>query len=179
MKKIGILLAFLCLATGSFAQDFEKGGNYICLGYGFDPYYKPLGHYGVGPIILNYEHGVTDVLGIGRIGAGGGFAATFYPGTYYNGIRYTGYRFSITARATYHFEFDIPKLDVYAGIGGALHIDREPYTSVFLVNSYRNSVRGSHYVFAGVRYFFVPAFGVFVEAGHGHRAAAGGMVFAF
>jgi hypothetical protein len=179
MKKY-LIFAICALSIGSsYGQDFVKGGNYVTLGYGFDPYYRPLGNFGIGPVVATYERGITDILGIGRIGAGGGVSAAFYPGTYSNGLTYTGSRFSIMGRGTYHFEFDIPKMDVYAGAGFAVNIDKEPYYTYSWNYGFTNRVRFSHYAFAGIRYYFTDLFGVFAEVGHGHRAVTGGMVFAF
>lgn len=200
MKKA--LLFFICiLATGLMnAQDFRKDGNYVNVGYGLDPWGPALitsnsgsvKRVNVGPIMVMYERGVTDVLGIGRIGAGGGLAQSFYSQTHtYFGIenRYNSSRTSIVARGTYHFEFDVPKLDVYAGVGAALHIysDKDevysPFSSSADANGYvvTNDARvgGGHYIFAGVKYYFTDAFGVYIEAGHGLAAFNGGLAFAF
>jgi hypothetical protein len=200
MKKAALFI--ICfLATGLLnAQDFRKGGNYVNLGYGLDPWGSPLvtSTFGtvntsnIGPIMLMYERGVTDVLGIGRIGAGGGLAQSFYTQKYtYLGIEERNHtsRTSLIARATYHFEFDIPKLDVYAGVGGGLHIysdkkeDYNPFdsnsnTDGFVVTR-ETRVGGVHYVFAGAKYYFTEAFGVYLEAGHGLVAFNGGLAFAF
>lgn len=212
MKKI-ILAGLLTLITsGSFAQDFEKGGNYITLGYGLDPWGYPSGNaYGVynnykksviGPIVATYERGITDVLGIGRIGVGGGIAQSWYTQkytyAYFNGQYedvYSTSRTSILLRAAYHFEFNVPKMDVYAGLGASINIhsykakewlvDSNPtsptYGQVYQAesNSTRVGQGNFHQVFVGIRYFFTPAFGVYAEAGHGIYALNGGLVFHF
>ncbi len=179
MKKL-FVLSFCMLFSGlTFAQDFEKGGNYVTAGFGFDPFYRPLGYYGIGPVVVGYERGITDILGIGRIGAGGTFGATFYPGTYANGVHYTGTRFSILGRATYHFEFDVPRMDVYAGVGLGVHIINEPYYNYYYAYGLRSRVVVGPRVFGGIRYYFTDVFGVYAEAGYGLSALNGGMVFAF
>lgn len=199
MKKAVII--FCLLVSGlSFGQAFEKGGNYITLGYGLDPWGHPgignaFGTYKksyIGPIMMTYEYGVTDILGIGRIGAGGGVAQSFYTQRYKYGNVEDVYRRSRTAvlvRAAYHFDFGIDKLDVYAGVGGAVYFytdtDKyfDPYDSKADGSGYvlrkNSSVGGGHYVFGGVRYYFTSAFGVYAEAGHGLNAFSGGMVFHF
>ncbi|OFZ56993.1 MAG: hypothetical protein A3D92_20705 [Bacteroidetes bacterium RIFCSPHIGHO2_02_FULL_44_7] len=179
MKKQIICVLFLFLSGFSMGQAFEKGGNYITLGYGFDPFYHPLGVYGAGPIVLGYEYGVTDVVGIGRFGAGGTVGTTFYPGTYSNGVAYLGYRISLLAKVAYHFEFNVPKMDVYAGVGVGGHFGNEPYFNGFGSYGLRSRVRVATHVFAGIRYYFTPAFGVYAEAGYGLSALNGGMVFHF
>lgn len=182
MKKNFAFMLCMLVSGLSFGQDFEKGGHYVTVGYGIDPYYHPFG-WGIGPVVAGYEYGVTDVLGIGRIGAGGSFGASFYPGYYSNGQKYVGTRFSILARVAYHFEFDIPKLDVYAGVSGGVHFRKEPYTEVFILQptkyGYRSDVVPAYHVFGGIRYFFVPSFGVYAEGGYGLSALNAGMVFHF
>jgi len=200
MKK-AVLFIICFLVTGLLsAQDFRKDGNYVSVGYGLDPWGPPLvtsafGTFNttnIGPIMVMYERGVTDVLGIGRIGAGGGLAQSFYTQKHtYLGIedRYFTSRTSLIARATYHFEFDIPKLDVYAGLGGALHLysDKDevynPFSSSADAEGYvvtrDTRVGGVYYVFAGVKYYFTDAFGVYAEVGHGLVAFNGGLAFAF
>lgn len=179
MKKQLLLLVILFSIGNSFAQDFEKGGNYITTGFGFDPFYHPLGYYGIGPVVVGYERGITDILGIGRIGVGGTFAASFYPGTYSNGVKYNGNRFSIMGSAAYHFEFDIPKMDVYAGIHAGVNIINEPYYNYYAVYGLKSRVVPTVGAFGGIRYYFTKVFGVYAEVGYGISAVRGGMVFAF
>ncbi len=200
MKKVLILLCCALVINTAKGQDFEKGGNYITLGYGLDPWGNPYnGTTGfltgstytkstIGPIMLTYERGVTDILGIGRIGAGGAIVQTFYNQTQQSGAykwTYNRSRIGIIARATYHFEFDIPKMDVYAGVGGGVYIntDKDKVPSTFDPNNHTvtrsTSTSGGHYIFAGIRYYFTDAFGVYAEAGHGVSALNGGLTFKF
>jgi len=193
-----MLICCALVVSTTTAQDFEKGGNYVSLGYGLDPWGYPgvagtalLGTYkktAIGPIRLSYERGVTDILGIGRIGAGGSIVQSFYTQKYTNGAyvsTYTRSRLGIIARAAYHFEFDIPKMDVYAGVGGGFYInsDKDKIPNALNPNQYTesrsSSVSGGHYIFAGIRYYFTDAFGVYAEAGHGVSALNGGIVFKF
>ena len=213
MKKIAFALLISLISVPSFSQDFEKGGNYITAGFGLDPWGYPKGNaYGytgngykrtaIGPIVATYERGITDVLGIGRIGVGGGIAQSWYTQKYtytYSGGTYEDVyrtsRTSILLRAAYHFEFDIPKMDFYAGVGASINIhsytDREWYQNtdpsspnfgqIYEEESkYRTVGRGYfHQVYAGIRYFFTPAFGVYAEVGHGVYVLNGGLVFHF
>jgi hypothetical protein len=192
-KAILLFVCVLGLNTVN-AQDFEKGGNYVTIGYGLDPW----GHHvnngnawgnakyrktSIGPSILTYERGVTDVLGIGRIGAGGGIAHSIYTQKWtdnnyeYKDVRQ---RISFIARVAYHFEFDIEKMDVYAGVGAALHhyTDSEK-DNIGFIDSRNTSIGLGHYVFAGIRYYFTDVIGVYAEAGHGLAALNGGLVFKF
>ncbi len=199
MKKVFMLICCALALNTATAQDFEKGGNYVTLGYGLDPWGNPTVGTGslftsgykkstVGPIMLTYERGITDVLGIGRIGAGGAIVQTFYNQKYTTGAYVSTYnrsRLGVIARATYHFEFDIPKMDVYAGVGGGVYFstDKDKVANFLDPNQHtttRNtSVSGGHYIFAGIRYYFTDAFGVYLEAGHGVSAVSGGLAFKF
>jgi len=196
MKKIatGLLLA-LFVSAGVNAQTVEKGDHTINLGFGIDPYHRFSHHHGVtnhkkgsvGPIVLAYDYILTDKLGIGRISVGGILGQSFYNERYAtpaHEYKYNRNRTAIIARAAYHF--DIPKakgLDLYAGVGGGIYINSsvERTTSIngTELKSKSSSTGGAHYVFAGVRYFFTDAFGIYVEAGHGLNAFNGGISFKF
>jgi hypothetical protein len=196
MKK-AVLFIICFLVTGLLsAQDFRKDGNYVKVGYGLDPWGQPLVTFAIGSasrsnigptIMLMYERGITDVLGIGRIGVGGGLAQSFYTQKFTflgNTDTYRRSRTSIVTGATYHFEFDIPKLDVYAGLGAALQFysDKDEVYNLFsssYVVTRDTRVGGGYYVFAGVKYYFTDAFGVYAEVGHGLVAFNAGLAFAF
>lgn len=197
MKTIGILLLSFFIVPATFSQAFEKGANYITLGFGLDPYGKAFkikdgyGHRNtsLGPIILAYEHGITDLLGIGRIGVGGAVAQSFYTsksykdkGAYIYEYKSNTYRTSLALRAAYHFDFGVEKMDVYAGVGEALHVysDTQSYDDPDQFYK-RKSVRvgGGPSVFGGIRYFFANGFGIYAEAGYDISALNGGFVFKF
>jgi len=198
MKTLGIILLSFFLVPNTFSQAFEKGSNFITLGFGLDPYGKAnkysagygYKHTSLGPIILAYEHGVTDLLGIGRIGVGGAVAQTFYTSKSYYKQNKTEYEYksnrsrtTIAFRAAYHFDFGVDKMDVYAGVGGALHFITDTYkTDNPFDPTYgysRRSVSGGPSVFGGIRYLFTPKFGVYAEAGYDISALNGGVVFKF
>lgn len=196
MKKIGIVLMCLIVSPTIFSQAFEKGSNFITLGFGIDPYGKVPKYaagYGytrtaIGPIILAYEHGLTEKLGIGRIGVGGAIAQTFYTGkSYYSNNNYVyksnRSRTSLAFRAAYHFDFGVDKMDVYAGIGGALHVysDTDKTDNPFDPNYNRKrvSIGGGPSIFGGIRYLFTNNFGVYAEAGYDISVLNGGLVFKF
>ena len=200
MKKnfrFALLTAVLFLIPlQNYAQAFEKGANYITLGFGLDPYGKaPRYEEGngykntsFGPIILAYEHGITEKLGIGRIGLGGAVAQSFYTNKSYHKKNYYEYRSNrarttIAFRAAYHFDFGVDKLDVYVGIGGALHIITDTYSTDNPFDpTYgykRKSISGGPSVYGGVRFLFTNHFGMYVEAGYDISALNGGFVFKF
>ncbi len=193
MKNLIALLFVVALGTTTYAQDFEKGGNYITIGYGIDAsglpgsnVYRKLGF---GPVMATYERGITDIIGIGRIGIGGGIAWSHYGYNDYNssiwwlaGNEYltSVNRLNIFVKAPYHFEFDIDGLDVYAGAGLGVRIDSEKYdywNSGVVTEEKRTSVGVDHYIFAGARWYFSDAFGVYLEVGDGISNVNAGVVF--
>lgn len=200
MKNQIIVVLFVLLSGFSMGQAFQNRGNYITLGYGLDPWGHPgignaFGAYKkttIGPLVLTYERGITEKLGIGRIGVGGSFAQSWYTQRYnYGNVEdiYRTSRFNVMAKAAYHFDFGIEKMDVYAGLaaGASVYVDKdiiyEPLNSAAnsqgYINTSRTYVRPAHYEFIGIRYYFTTAFGVYAEVGYGLAALNGGMVFHF
>lgn len=195
MKKLVTIMFGVLISMGVKAQAFENGGNVITLGFGVDPYSRAGFNNGwgngykyssVGPIMLTYERGITELLGIGRIGVGGGVGQSFYTsrwnsGPYESVEKRT--RTAIFVKCAYHFDFGIDKMDVYAGVGGGAYINGYTYSSSdpddFYTYKGRSGVTGGHYIFGGIRYYFTDAFGVYAEAGHGMTALNGGFSFKF
>lgn len=196
MKKLGIALMCLIVSPTIFAQDFQKDENYITIGYGLDPYGRAnvynagFNHKraSIGPFIMTYERGITDILGIGRIGVGGAMAQTFYTSKSYTANNLYEYksnrsRTTLAFRAAYHFELGVEKMDVYAGIGGAVHIISDKYSTDNpfdpTYDYKRSSVSGGPSVFGGIRYYFSNNVGVYAEVGYDISALNGGFVFKF
>ena len=195
MKNLIALLFVVALGTTTYAQDFEKGGNYITIGYGVDanglPGSKVYRKLGFGPVMLTYERGITDIIGIGRIGIGGGIGFSHYGYNDYNSSFWGGYyysneylksvnRLNIFVKAPYHFEFDIDGLDVYAGAGFGVRVDFEKYddwNGIGYTEEKRTKVGFDHYIFAGARWYFSETFGVYLEVGDGISNVNAGVVF--
>ncbi len=193
MKNLIALLFVLVMGATTYAQDFEKGGNYITIGYGVDvsglPGHSSYRKFGIGPVMASYERGITDIIGIGRIGVGGGIAWSHYSYNAYdplfgwvtNDYITSANRFTVFARAPYHFELDIDGLDLYAGAGFGINFDSEKYDYWLngnIVEGRRSSVGVVHYIFAGARWYFSDAFGVYLEVGDGISNVNAGVVFA-
>ncbi len=193
MKKLVALLFVAVLGATAYGQDFEKGGSYITIGYGVDvnglPGSSAYRTFGIGPIMASYEYGITDIIGIGRIGVQGGIAFSHYNYDDYIGIWYpytvdyikSANRFTVFAKAPYHFEFDVDGLDVYAGAGFGINFDSEKYdywSNGTVVEGKRSSANFVHYIFAGARWYFSDSFGVYLEVGDGIANINGGVVFA-
>ena len=190
MKILLALLLVVAFGTAANAQDFEKDGNYITLGIGTRFNINLNANYhsykAFGPLMFAYERGITDILGIGRIGVGGGIAYSTSSSKYTDFLGYEStYRstdITVLLKGAYHFEFDIPKMDVYAGVGIANHFysySDEEITVVGTTTTSSTDMSLGHYVYVGIRYYFTDAFGVYAEAGHGVSSLNGGLVFAF
>lgn len=194
MMKVGVLLVGAMLTFNVGAQAFQNKTNVITLGGGFDPYHSYYSSYGFnykktafGPIILSYERGITELLGIGRIGVGGSVGQSFYTSKSYDNqnFEYTDRtsRTAIFVRAAYHFDFGVDKLDVYAGVGGGAYIKSETHKSTNPYDTYKvkndGLIDGGPAVFGGVRYYFTDVFGVYGEVGYGMTAISGGIAFKF
>jgi hypothetical protein len=155
MKTVFALVSFLLVANLSHAQAFEKGRNYIHFGFGTGPRGLSIGFVG------GYERGITEKLGIGRIGAGGLVGQSFQS---FNSVWIS--TTSIVGRAAYHFDFDIDKMDVYAGIGAGVNISTNSNYSLVQPN-----------LFAGIRYYFANSLAVYGELGYGASTINVGLVY--
>ena len=194
MKTIILLICCIAVTNSTIAQDFEKDKNYLSVGLGLDFFgYREIGNSlsgtsrrsSIGPIQLAYERGITDVLGVGRIGVGGVVTQAFYTQKYTNGADQTTYnrsRLGLMVCGAYHFEFDIPKMDVYAGIGIGLYLnsDKNKVPTGVVPGEHTTSrsiyVSGAQALFVGIRYYFTDTFGVYAETGYGPSIFNGGLV---
>jgi hypothetical protein len=152
MKKIlFMILVVAALGTTSqkaFAQ-YEKGDKILNLGIGGGGY----GFYGGGFAVGgSFEVGVHEFVSVGAQAD-----IRFYNYGYLLGPSDNYVALPIAARGSYHYGkhfLTIDKLDLYAGPALGFNIDgNQYYTSSALVIG----------VFAGARYYFKPAMGVFVE----------------
>lgn len=173
MKIQAALVAIaLVLAYPAHAQ-YEKGDLSVnagiafgLIGYGYG-YYS--GASGFVPVLITVEYSVNDKFAIGPY-------AGFYSRSYVNGeYRFTALSFG--ARGMFHAsEFANEKLnmnintevlDIYA----ALHLGIETLTWKYrdenIAGFYSNSSRFIFGPVIGLRYFFHPSFGVFIETGRG------------
>ncbi len=175
-KKLYFIALFFfgLLATNTVdAQTpFTKGSGVLHAGIGLVPYG---GYYNNFPLAFlgSYDHGLIDDLGIGNLGIGGMIGVT--PDNYDAlGTDYNYTRVSILARGTYHFHFvQSDVFDFYAGVVAGARF----YTS-------DTGYNGNYFpldagAFAGINYWFSPAFGVWAEAGSGVSWLKGGVSFGF
>ena len=156
MKKILstlFVIAFLVASQSAFAQ-YEKGDKILNVGIGGGGY----GYYGNNggvAVGASYEYGIHDFI---SIGAQADFR--FYSYNYFGGSS-SFVSVPIAARGSYHYGkhfLTVPQLDLYAGPALGFNIDGSSYYND------SNIVIG---LFAGAKYYFKPAFGVFVELAGG------------
>lgn len=156
MKKIlSILFVATILGVSSqqaFAQ-FEKGDKLLNAGIGGGGYGWYSGGFAVG---ASFEVGIHEYISVGAQAD-----IRFYSYGYLLGPKDSYVALPVAARGSYHYGkhfLKIDKLDLYAGPALGFNIDgNEYYTATPIVIG----------AFAGARYYFKPALGVFAELGGG------------
>jgi hypothetical protein len=155
----------------AYPNSLEKGNFIINAGIGFGtPLY---GDMVVPPISV----GVDYALPIGglpfTIGGLVGFNRSKYEWSFLNyGYTFTYTGIAFAARVGYHPDFGVKNLDIYAALalGYYIYTAKAEYTGDWsLYGPKTDPTSYSRFYFGinlGARYFFVPMFGVFVEAGY-------------
>lgn len=184
MKLKSFLLLTVAIATmqQAQAQSFEKGDNVITLGAGFGGYYTGLysSYSAQTPAIgVAYEHAMNFNVGPGVLGMGGyiGHKSLRSHGRF-SSLNYDyDYRWTYTIigfRTAYHWNewHHVDKLDMYAGLMLGYNVvafrDKSDYPSDVTKYSYSSASGMGVSGYAGARYYFTDAFGVFGEVGFGH-----------
>ncbi|MFT3932021.1 MAG: hypothetical protein QM726_00280 [Chitinophagaceae bacterium] len=91
-----------------------------------------------------------------------------------------GYKSNIiiaAPRAAYHFGWNVPNLDTYAGVSAGPGFRSYDYYSGNGVYSTKHDVTAAIGAFVGGSYYFSPNIGVNVEAGYDITVIQGGLVF--
>lgn len=161
-KTIAVGAMVLFGLSLSYGQSYEKGDNLLNIGVGLG------GGIGI-PIGISYEHGFSDKISGGvYVGYSGNVGITNW--TYMLGA----------ARASYHFDFNVDKLDPYLGamIGYQyITIDGKSLNDMLPAAMRPNLfLWGGH---AGARYLLSEKFGVFAEVGYGLANLNAGVTFKF
>lgn len=143
---------------------FHKGSNVVNLGVGFG-----LGEALVGSNVssmpalsASYTRGVAQV-GPGTISVGGLVGYKSYRWNY-STDKATWRHYFVGARGAYHYSFDQPKLDAYAGVGLGFHTASYAGSQSASASSTGSQLELSGYI--GARYFFTNAIGGFAELGY-------------
>jgi opacity protein-like surface antigen len=177
MKKLICgLVAAVSLASAAFAADFtaypeplKKNDFLLNVGAGLLGY--RYGKMKIPPISVTAEAAPFKIpLTLGGFLAyaqsSGGYAEWDYnAGSISYDMVYSYYMFG--ARAAYHFNFAVKGLDPYIGLtaGYSIVIEKKSRSDGFLTaNNLDYFIAGGH---LGVRYFFVPQAGLFLEIGYG------------
>jgi outer membrane protein W len=199
MKKLIIsLLTVTTLATSTNAQQFEQGRNFVSAGYGIGigygailKAYQSYAGYdfnGFGPVLFNYERGVTDNIGIGLCIGYSTYGATWNYSSLGLGsydYKYSWNTLSIMARGTYHFDMSRrSKFDPYVGVGLGYRNYSFKWTSSdpdFSEANYNISlgIPFGFQLFGGARYMFNDNVGAYAEVGYGISVANAGLTLAF
>lgn len=165
-NKVRVILFAALIVFSSvslFAQDGPKDpsgpGNGI-LGVGIGP---GMGYYGggVGPaFVVHYDHGIWQV-GPGTISLGGQFGTSFAWNSGNEFWTNTGF----VGRAAYHYGWDVPGLDTYAGFGAGTVIN---FYSTDNVNSNKSTTHVGFLptFFFGGSYYFNDIVGLNAEMGY-------------
>ena len=165
IKKLFAFLLITGLAiTSSYAQSYNKGDNLLNVGAGFG------GGFGT-PIGLSFEHGFTDNISAG--------AYVAYASTSQNyGFSKASYTYILTAaRASYHFDLGVDKLDPYIGAILGYNIVSAKWTGVAVPGANAGAViYGGH---AGARYYVSDKIALFGEVGYGVGTLNAGISFKF
>lgn len=167
MKKINVLLfvvAFSFLSMVAQAQTFNKGDKFLNIGIGLGSVYGFTGSSSSIPALsASFEVGVTDKIGIGRIGVGGIIGYSSYKYNTGFGTNFSSNHILIGARGAYHFDLDVEKLDLYGGV--MLGYNAVSYSDSFGVfNPGGSALVGGFFV--GGRYMFSEKIGGFGELGY-------------
>jgi len=179
MKKIKLSLLFVCIVLmfgiQTQAQAFEKGNNFVSLGYGFPNFNTALfkafdenegfSYSGIGPIHVKFEHAVSDHFGIG-LSINGVSASASYKENNYN-YEFNRSSIKFNARVNYHFG-EMEKFDPYIGMGFGYGTSRTKLTT--------KDPNGSNESFPsffpigwestiGTRYLLTDNIGIYTEVG--------------
>ena len=163
IKKLFAFLIITGLAiSSSFAQSYSKGDNLLNVGVGLG------GGFGT-PIGLSFEHGFSDQISAG--------AYVAYSSTSQNfGASKATYTYILTAaRASYHFDFGVEKLDPYVGAILGYNIVSAKWSGAAIPGGNAGAViYGGH---AGARYYVSDKIAVFGEVGYGIGTLNAGIAF--
>lgn len=147
MKKLGLLLAFVCMfgMVANAQNDFQKGNCIINAGLGIG-YGIPVSASAEWAVATNMINGNNGAIGVGP------FLSFNLP----TGSRYMG--FDLGVKGSFHYQW-VDKLDTYAGLALAFHGYNDYY------NNFYSGVGISALV--GARYYFWDNIGLYSELGGG------------
>ena len=178
MKKVSLpLIVLICsfLTQNAFAQrkmkqqgdgsSMQVGNIFINGGIGVGANYYSTYNYGTAfGFKIAAEFGLWQA-GPGVITLGPELGGTFSNGAYgYYAGNGTNNTFVIAGRSAWHFGWDVPNLDTYAGVSAGIGFNH--YTYYANSNLSRDRVVPAIGGFVGASYFIKPNFGFNAEAGY-------------
>ncbi len=150
----------------SEVSPMQVGSVLVNAGIGFGASYYSAYNYGTAfGFKIAAEFGLWQA-GPGVITLGPEIGGTFSTGAY--GYLYSGNgtnnTFIVAARSAWHFGWDVPNLDTYAGLSAGVGFNHYTYYD----NNYRSKTRVIPVVggFVGASYFIKPNFGFNAEVGY-------------
>jgi hypothetical protein len=172
MKKV-LLLSLITIVTIAFsaqksqAQEYEQGSLVANVGIGLG------GGLGL-PISASVDYGFKEKISLGGFV---GFSTTNEDLGFFK-VNYT--YILVGARAAYHFDLGVDKLDPYAGVMlgyNAASVGFEPDPGP----PFNNITAGGVILggFAGARYYITDNIGAFAELGYGLGTATIGVAYKF
>ncbi len=162
-----------CISTVAMSQTYEKGDKLLNIGVGLGGGVAPSGAKGIPPVGLSFEIGATDKMSFGAY-AGYSSAKQNIWGNIDAEYQYI----IVGARGSYHFDFNVDKLDPYVGALLGYNIASSEITGGNMPAGYEASAGGFVWAgHAGARYMFKPKFGVFAELGYGISYLTAGLAF--
>lgn len=194
------LLILALISTNVQGQAFEQGNIIISAGYGYGSkglivrlIEEEIGANAnfsskyLGPIVGKFEYGASDKVGVGISFNYKSFDLSYsdYGSVDTVSIYKAGYKgaqMSVLARMNLHFG-TTEKVDWYWGLGlgyrsgSRTFYSDEPNGSSSL--SFKNFIPIGFETTVGMRYFFTPNIGIYIEAGLAQALAQGGLAVKF
>jgi hypothetical protein len=175
MKNFKIIIFLLAFMAGFSVQSLSAKGprnpagiGTGVFGFGMGPGIPYYGGSGFGPAILvHYDQSIWKA-GPGTISLGGQIGTSFFSHNYSHenvNYKYSWVNMGFVFRGAYHYSWDVPGLDTYAGFGAGT------YFSIYNDDGYDSGKKSSHVgflptAFFGGSYFFNNAVGLNSEFGY-------------
>jgi hypothetical protein len=184
MKKRALILCMMTVlvlpSMTLLAQKpdpvMDEGSMTIGVGAGPGTDYWGNGWSGFGPgIKVFFEAGMWK-LGPGVLTLGGEYGFSYFTNNAYDGYKWHLTNMMFGARSAYHYGFDVPGLDCYAGMPLGFGFAMYNYDN-YLGKANSTSVFPYVGIFFGTSYFFTDVIGINGEVGYNVTYANIGMIF--
>lgn len=174
MKKLLLFFVGFVLSMSLVqSQHFSKGTGVLSTGLGIgDRLVKNNYSTVFPPVFLSYEHGILDPIWLGQIGIGGvvSTSAASYRDRWFQSSGYNYTFITMGFRAAYHVDFFeltgqsfFKDFDIYAGLYAGYTMTLSSAVGGYTGTAPLASTFGPE-AFVGVRYYFMPATAVMLEA---------------